>query len=107
MRAAAPRPGAVAVRSWAHNHLERTARRGVSRSAQGRRGGGEAAHRRPQRTKRAQSTIASESVYSSSGYAAVSTNTTGVCRSTTHTCDHETHKGHEQKCSFQHAPITG
>ena len=38
-------------------------------------------------------TIASESVYSSSGYAAVSTNTTGVCRSTTHTCDHETHKG--------------
>ena len=54
---------------------------GFQPSAMERGGGGDTAHRLTQRAKRKarQSTIASESVYSSSGYAAVSTNTNGIC----------------------------
>ena len=51
--------------------------------------------------KARQSTIASESVYSNSRCAAVSTNMTGIGRPSTHTCDPETHTRHEHKCSFQ------
>ena len=57
-------------------------------------------------------TIASESVYSSSRYAAVSTNMTGVGRSSTHTCDPETHTrlqgmGINANSKTPHTAVTG
>ena len=58
--------------------VRKSRRGGPKRGARERRSGDEAA-RRPH--KRAQDTIASESVYSSSGYAAVSTNLTDTSRS--------------------------